>query len=806
MAVPNTFASATSAIPLANLDANFAYYDAGFSLSGSAITFAGAITLTSGTANGVPYLNASKVLTSGAVLTFDGTILSSTRFAGALNGTVGATTASTGAFTTLSASSTVSGAGFSTYLASPPAIGGTAAAAGAFTTLTTSSTVTLNGGTANGVAYLNGSKVLTSGPALTFNGTAALTITGAGSSGNGGGPAFGVSSNSTADQYYMRLNTAKQLTFYGYDLSNTGNGWSSLALADGGKWAFYADNSEQMRLTSTGLGIGTTSPSDKLDVFGGKIRHTLAGGGVQLVLGNSLNAVSLGSVQASGDASLAFYTNTSTERMRLDSAGNLGLGVTPSAWADNRTGFQVGKAALWNVSTINSWAGLSANMYHNAGGQDTYIGTGESSQYLQVGGAHAWYTAPSGTAGNPITFSQKMTLDASGNLGVGTTSPAYKLDVNGAISMSASAATKLSWNYSGAYSNWIECGGVAGNNYMRFATGNTEVMRLDSAGNLGLGVTPSAWTATHKAYQLQGGGSLYNNGADGYLNLANNFYYDGADWRRVTAAPASYYLQASGGHLWGYVGTGTANSVCGFPSAQMALDSSGNLGLGVTPSAWNSAWKALQFGPVGAAFSNSGNAIWSGNEYLNTGGTPTYITTQYALRYRQDVGSGYHAWFTAPSGTAGATISFTQAMTLDASGNLLVGATAVGNGGKLYVNGSISIGTTTGGTQSSMAKDTTQLTTSVSTSATTIFTDISSGMSSASAGYFIIYGHNNAGAGFMDVVVAKASGTPVVVSSSVIQGIPSVRTYSVSSFALQLAMTSGTYNVNLKATVLGYPF
>ena len=56
-------------------------------------------------------------------------ILTSTGFAGALNGTVGATTASTGAFTTLSASSTVSGTGFSTYLASPPAIGGTAAAA-----------------------------------------------------------------------------------------------------------------------------------------------------------------------------------------------------------------------------------------------------------------------------------------------------------------------------------------------------------------------------------------------------------------------------------------------------------------------------------------------------------------------------------------------------------------------------------------------------------------------------------------------------------------------------------------------------
>jgi hypothetical protein len=135
-----------------------------------------------------------------------------------------------------------------------------------------------------------------------------------------------------------------------------------------------------------------------------------------------------------------------------------------------------------------------------------------------------------------------------------------------------------------------------------------------------------------------------------------------------------------------------------------------------------------------------------------------------------------------------------------------VGQTAVGNGGKLAVNGSISICTSTTGTQSSMAKDTTQLTASISTSATTIYTDISSGMSSLSAGYFIIYGHNNSGAGFMDVVIAIANGTPVVISSSTTQGSPAARTYSVSSFALQLAMASGTYSVNLKATVLGHPF
>ena len=287
---------------------------------------------------------------------------------------------------------------------------------------------------------------------------------------------------------------------------------------------------------------------------------------------------------------------------------------------------------------------------------------------------------------------------------------------------------------------------------------------------------------------------------------------------------------------------------------QLTLDSSGNLGLGVTPSAWYTAGgvKTLQVGSASILGQTVAGSTWlSNNAYFDTGGINKYIYTGVAHRYAQDGSTGNHQWFTAPSGTAGTTVTFTQAMTLDAggdlylpkyfyignagntasqissgsgsanlcfgingtekaridtSGNLLVAATAVGNGGKLYVNGSISLGTTTTGAQASMAKDTTQYTSGISTTATTIYTDISSGMSSASAGYFIIYGSNNAGAGFMDVVIAKASGTPVVVSSSTIEGSPPARTYSVSSLALQLAMASGTFSVNLKATVLGYPF
>ena len=99
-----------------------------------------------------------------------------------------------------------------------------------------------------------------------------------------------------------------------------------------------------------------------------------------------------------------------------------------------------------------------------------------------------------------------------------------------------------------------------------------------------------------------------------------------------------------------------------------------NLGLGVTPSAWTS-YKAIQVGATGAASfasSNSSEATIFANAYLN-GASFKYVNSVAASYYSQS--SGSHAWAVAPSGTAGNAISFTQAMTLDASGNLLVGTT-----------------------------------------------------------------------------------------------------------------------------------
>jgi hypothetical protein len=145
------------------------------------------------------------------------------------------------------------------------------------------------------------------------------------------------------------------------------------------------------------------------------------------------------------------------------------------------------------------------------------------------------------------------------------------------------------------------------------------------------------------------------------------------------------------------------------------VDSAGNCGIGVTPSAWVAGAKALQFGAYGAlAQSSSGNIELSFNSYNSGAGAYKYLQTDTASLYRA---SSVHSWFVAPSGTAGNAITFTQAMTLDASGNLALGqsSSALQSGGTgITIYGSTAselkfLNSTTG----SSANDGTALVTSV---------------------------------------------------------------------------------------------
>ena len=94
--------------------------------------------------------------------------------------------------------------------------------------------------------------------------------------------------------------------------------------------------------------------------------------------------------------------------------------------------------SLWGFST--SVVGLEQNAFYNQSGTYSYVNTAAASDYYQTAGTHVWRNAPSGTAGNAITFTQALTLDASGNLLLGTTSVLAanrKLNVDGGAGVPA---------------------------------------------------------------------------------------------------------------------------------------------------------------------------------------------------------------------------------------------------------------------------------------------------------------------------------------------------------------------------------
>jgi hypothetical protein len=312
-------------------------------------------------------------------------------------------------------------------------------------------------------------------------------------------------------------------------------------------------------------------------------------------------------------------------------------------------------------------------------------GTTKKVTVNQILGAGGTATLASATITGDLTVdTSTLKVDSANNrVGVNTASPAQALDVASgnlqvrtggtiysdtfsnygaalAINAAGSLPLRLQIGGSNAYEitsanvhTWQNVGGVAGT-----------AMTLNSTG-LGIGGTPN--------YKLQLSGA-----ASSFATSPSLALYD-----TTVGSPGSrnWLIGNVAATNYGELNFCNSSAAGGAPTnVRMTLDTSGNVGIGVTPSAWNSSYRAIEIAKTGnSIFSNNAsnnNILFTQNAYYD--GSWKYGYTALAAHY--EIQNGAHKWNTAASGTAGNTISWTQAMTLDASGNLLVGTTAMPSG------------------------------------------------------------------------------------------------------------------------------
>ena len=414
---------------------------------------------------------------------------------------------------------------------------------------------------------------------------------------------------------------------------------------------------ERMRITSTGnVGVGTNAPAVEFEVSSAtgsatpvptEIRisnttsasdwsTTLPWGRLSFYSADLSDAGSkihgavdmISDIANGGRSSMAFNiaaatTGTLTERMRLDASGNLGIGTSsPAAKLDvvsgtgysdigiqSTGGFKVrgdGRVDIGGVTGQNAFLGISRPsgssistlIYgENKDGKSFQLSADATGVSLVVVGTTGLLTF--GSTG--INSQQLVINTATGNVGIGTNSPSYKLDVYGsgtpvaAVRSSATGDAKLYLECAGTNSGYVSYNRSL--QALTFSANNsTNHAILDSAGNLGLGVVPSAWNSSFKAFELansgaavsSNGGNRIEVGTGSYINSAGNPVYT------VTGTAVSKYVQVTGINQWFQAPAGTAGNAITFTQA-MTLDASGNLLVGTTSG----------IGRIGAAFPNS---------------------------------------------------------------------------------------------------------------------------------------------------------------------------------------------------------
>ena len=400
------------------------------------------------------------------------------------------------------------------------------------------------------------------------------------------------------------------------------------------------------------------------NIFGNSLSNTQQLTGSVSITGsltyNGANITTIGNVTtaaATGAGQVAFFNGsnviTSVSGLYFDGVNKLGIGtISPSALlhlnSSGTTNLYI-QSGTGNEAVIRYFSGTTEVATARANSSGSY--------FIETG------------VGSPT---EKLRITSGGNVGIGTSTPSYLLDVAGTsrsdlhiFRSNQSAPTADAFIFRPA------------DNSIALGTANSERVRVDSSGNVGIGTTSPSYkldvTGTGRFTSdliVTGGSNIIAGNGSALENLViiNGQTYSGLRFQRNSVTKWAIFNNNAGTDFIDFYNYTTNTS-------QLVLTSSGNLGLGVVPSAW-SGFKAIQVNNASlSGWSSDNTAMYLGANNYFDGTNFKYISSNSANQYRQQAGD--HYWFTAPSGTAGNTISFTQAMTLDASGRLMLGTTSL---------------------------------------------------------------------------------------------------------------------------------